>query len=183
MTNLWDVWRRQDAGTRRIAWVGAAVFLLDQATKFAVERTIPYGFDRVVIDGFFNLVHWGNTGSAWSMFRNNNYPLAAVSGTAMVMLWVFRSKFEAERRGGQFALGFLFGGIVGNLLDRLLPSRRHVVDFLYFHVYPRGGGELGFPAFNVADSAICAGVGLLLWLSWSPAPRSAGGGGAKASAT
>jgi len=63
---------------------------------------------------------------------------------------------------GQVALGLLFGGTLGNLIDRLLPSRRHVVDFLYFHVHPRAGGEAGFPAFNVADVAICTGVGLML---------------------
>jgi signal peptidase II len=60
----------------------------------------------------------------------------------------------------------LFGGILGNLTDRLLPSRRHVIDFLYFYVNRRGGGEVGFPAFNVADSAICVAVGLLFLLSW-----------------
>ena len=65
----------------------------------------------------------------------------------------------------------------GNLIDRLIPSRRHVVDFLYFHLHPRGGGEAGFPAFNVADVAICTGVGLMLLLGFvmhetPPAPAS-----------
>jgi signal peptidase II len=63
-------------------------------------------------------------------------------------------------------LGLIFGGICGNLFDRLLPSRRHVIDFLYFYVIRRDGDEAGFPAFNVADSAICIGVGLLFLLSW-----------------
>ena len=68
-------------------------------------------------------------------------------------------------------MGLLLGGIAGNLLDRVLPQRQHVIDFLYFHIHPRGGGELGFPAFNVADSAICIGVGLLIVLSWSVPPN------------
>ena len=67
---------------------------------------------------------------------------------------------------GQISLGLIFGGIVGNLIDRLLPSRQHVIDFLYFYVVRRDGSEAGFPAFNVADSAICIGVGLLFVLSW-----------------
>jgi signal peptidase II len=78
---------------------------------------------------------------------------------------------------GQVALGLLFGGTLGNLIDRLLPSRRHVVDFLYFHVHPRAGGEAGFPAFNVADMAICTGVGLMLlmgFLGQGGEPGSAG---------
>jgi signal peptidase II len=62
------------------------------------------------------------------------------------------------------SLGLIFGGIVGNLIDRLRVG--HVVDFLYFYLYRRDGHVAGFPAFNVADSAICVGVGLLFLLSW-----------------
>jgi len=58
----------------------------------------------------------------------------------------------------------IFGGIAGNLVDRF--THKHVVDFLYFYLVQRGGGEIGFPAFNVADTAICTGVGLLFLLSW-----------------
>ena len=59
---------------------------------------------------------------------------------------------------------FRIGGIAGNLVDRF--THRHVVDFIYFYIARRGGGEIGFPAFNVADSAICTGVALLFLLSW-----------------
>jgi lipoprotein signal peptidase len=58
----------------------------------------------------------------------------------------------------------MFGGIIGNILDRIRHD--HVVDFLYFYLQRRSGQEIGFPAFNVADSAICVGVGLLFVLSW-----------------
>ncbi len=157
----------------RILSLGAIILALDQLTKWIVERTLPYGSERIVIDGFFNLVHWGNTGSAWSMFRGNNLALAAVSAIALVLLWVFRSRFDSGRITGQMALGLLFGGISGNLLDRLVPSRQHVVDFLYFHLHSRGGHEMGFPAFNVADSAICTGVGFLILLSLLERPNTA----------
>jgi len=53
---------------------------------------------------------------------------------------------------------------VGNLIDRLRV--KHVIDFLYFYLQQRGGSEIGFPAFNVADSAICTGVGLIFLLTW-----------------
>jgi signal peptidase II len=52
---------------------------------------------------------------------------------------------------------------MGNLVDRL--ARQHVIDFLYFYIQPRGGNEIGFPAFNVADTAICTGVGLIFLLT------------------
>ncbi|MEN9675534.1 MAG: hypothetical protein RIS76_1430, partial [Verrucomicrobiota bacterium] len=51
------------------------------------------------------------------------------------------------------------------------PTRNHVIDFLRFYLQPRGGGEVGFPAFNVADMAICTGVGLLILLSWQNDPQ------------
>jgi lipoprotein signal peptidase len=54
-----------------------------------------------------------------------------------------------------------------------MPSRRHVIDFLYFYVIRRDETEAGFPAFNVADSAICIGVGLLFILSWRMSSASA----------
>jgi len=65
---------------------------------------------------------------------------------------------------GQISLGLIFGGIAGNLVDRF--AHGHVIDFLRFYVNRRGAGEIGFPAFNVADTAICTGVGLLFLLSW-----------------
>jgi signal peptidase II len=70
-------------------------------------------------------------------------------------------------------LGLIFGGIAGNLVDRLIY--RHVIDFLRFYLIRRSGEELGFPAFNVADSAICIGVGLLVLLSWKRERENADG--------
>lgn len=158
-------------GSQRIGVIALAFFLADQLSKFVVLKVLDLHDERVVLEGFFKFVHWGNTGAAWSMFRHNNGMLAVVSAIAMVALWIFRRHFEAHRPLGQVALGLLFGGISGNLLDRVLPSRQHVIDFLYFYVSPRGGGEIGFPAFNIADSAICTGVGLLILLSWRAEAR------------
>ena len=154
------------AANRRIIWIAAVVFLADQSTKLVVLWLLGPLEERPVIDGFFKFVHWQNTGAAFSMFHQKNGGLAVISTVAMAALWFFRRHFEAHRTAGQVALGLLFGGIAGNLLDRLLPGRRHVIDFIRFYLEPRGGGEIGFPAFNVADTAICTGVGLLILLSW-----------------
>lgn len=162
--------RRLTTPNERMGWIAASVLLADQLSKLAVLNLLGPNEERRVLDGFFKFVHWQNTGAAFSMFRHNNGALAVVSVVALIALWIFRRHFEAHRVAGQIALGLLFGGIVGNLVDRVLPSRRHVIDFLYFHLHPRGGGELGFPAFNLADSAICIGVGLLIVLSWHARP-------------
>lgn len=150
---------------RRIAIFAAAVFAADQSTKSAVLEYLRYADEKIVIPGFFKFVHWVNTGAAWSLFTGNNGILAAVALIALVALYFARHHFGAGTRAGQLALGLIFGGICGNLLDRLLPSRQHVVDFLYFFINT-GGREHGFPAFNIADSAICTGVGLLFILNW-----------------
>ena len=150
---------------RRIALVAAAVFAADQLSKSAVLKYLGYADEKIVIPGCFKFVHWVNTGAAWSLFSGNNGILAAVALAALIALYFARHHFGAGTRLGQLALGLIFGGITGNLLDRLLPSRQHVVDFLYFFL-TSGGKEHGFPAFNIADSAICTGVGLIFLLNW-----------------
>ncbi|MDR3459275.1 MAG: signal peptidase II [Verrucomicrobiae bacterium] len=156
-----------NAATRRIFALAAAVFVLDQVTKWLVLRNIYEGDEHVIIPGFFNLAHRVNTGAAWSMFTGNNAVLAAVAITALVVLFLTRRHFNADRLIGQFAFGLIFGGIIGNLTDRLLPGRHAVVDFLHFYMQRRGSSEpLDFPAFNVADSAICTGVALILLINW-----------------
>jgi signal peptidase II len=116
------------------------------------------------VEGFFKFVHWGNTGAAWSLFRDNNKLLAVVAVVALIVLFLGRHHFDSRSLWGQLALGFIFGGITGNLIDRIRVG--HVIDFLYFYLQQRGGNEIGFPAFNVADSAICTGVGLIFLLTW-----------------
>lgn len=151
---------------RRIASVALAVLALDQFTKWLVLRLLPPFQEKVIIDGFFKFVHWGNTGAAWSLFRGNNNALALIALVALVALFLTRHHFNSETFPGQIAFGLIFGGIAGNLTDRLLPGRHEVIDFIYFYLQQRGGGEIGFPAFNIADSAICTGVALIFLITW-----------------
>lgn len=149
---------------------------MDQVTKLAVVHGLgmQLNTERVMVPGFFRLVHWANTGAAWSMFNGHNMRLAIVAFVALLALIWKRHHFDVDRIPGQVALGLILGGITGNLLDRLRVG--HVVDFLYFYLERRGAApgsaesEAGFPAFNVADSAICIGVGILFWLSLQDKP-------------
>ncbi len=155
----------KSARNLRIAALALAVLALDQLTKVILLHFLPaIGDEKAVLAGFFKLVHWGNTGAAWSIFRGNNGILTLVSLAALFILFYTRHHFSVHTLGGQFSLGLIFGGILGNLMDRVRVG--HVIDFLYFYVVRRDGGEVGFPAFNLADSAICLGVGLLVILSW-----------------
>jgi signal peptidase II len=149
---------------RRIALIAVLVIALDQLTKLLVLRFLAREEHKVVIEGFFKFVHWTNTGAAWSLFRGNNELLAGVALVALLVLFLSRHHFDSRTLLSQIAFGLIFGGIVGNLIDRLWVG--HVIDFIYFYIQPRGGQEIGFPAFNVADSAICTGVGLVFLITW-----------------
>ena len=171
---------RQLGPTRRMALIALSVLVLDQITKAIVLRHLGYAQEEVVLEGFFKFVHWGNTGAAWSLFHQfsgSNELLAIFALVALLVLFLARHHFDAHTLPGQLSLGLIFGGIAGNLVDRF--ARGHVIDFLYFYIRRRGGEEIGFPAFNLADGAICIGVGLLFLLSWQreepPAPAGAGG--------
>jgi signal peptidase II len=152
---------------RQIARIAGIVFFLDQFTKLVVLKNLGYAQEKILLPGFFKFVHVGNTGAAWSMFRGNNAILAVVALAALVALFMARRHFGAGTLAGQVALGLVFGGIAGNFLDRVLPTRNHVIDFIYFFLNRADGSERwSFPAFNIADSAICIGVGLILLLNW-----------------
>jgi signal peptidase II len=157
---------------QRIAALALCVVVCDQITKWFVLRDIYRDDEITVIPGFFNLTYRVNTGAAWSMFTGNNAVLATVALAALVVLYRARHHFNANRLAGQFAFGLIFGGIIGNLTDRLLPGRHAVVDFLHFYMARRGTGDVyDFPAFNVADSAICTGVALIFLLNWQEEPK------------
>ena len=133
--------------------VAILVVLLDQATKEWVRGAFSLHESLPVVPGFFHLTYIRNTGAAWGMFSGQNLALAVLAFAMLVALVLFRRQFLPPGRVHRVALGLLCGGIVGNLFDRLRLD--YVVDFLdFFH---RGWH---FPAFNVADSAICVGVGI-----------------------
>ena len=127
----------------RIAGLALAVFALDQLTKWMVLRSLRPWDEHVIIPGFFKFVLWGNTGAAWSLFRGDNAMLIFVALLAFVALFLTRHHFDSHTLMGQVAFGLIFGGIAGNLFDRVV--RQEVVDFIRFYIQQRNGSEIGFP--------------------------------------
>ncbi len=150
--------------TKRLLLVAGVILVFDQISKAAVVRSLGYGEQQVVLDGFFKIVCWRNTGAAWSLFSGSNRILAVVAALALGGLFLYRHHFDFHTTTGQMGLGLMMGGILGNLVDRV--CFHYVRDFLYFYVHTRGSGDVGFPAFNVADAAICSGVFLVFWTAW-----------------
>ena len=141
-----------------LATVTVPLYLLDQASKIAVFRRLPYGDGFSVIPGFFDLVHWHNTGAAFSMFSNSNGFFIALSAVALVVLAGLAARGVFREPMSRLAWALLMAGILGNLTDRLWHG--FVVDFLLFDLHVPFAHP--WPAFNVADSCICVATGLFL---------------------
>lgn len=145
----------------QLLWVLALViFVLDQVTKIWINARMPLGTygppgSIVVIEGFFNLVHVGNTGAAWSMFAGKSTFLALLAVVTLGAIYIWRRELGLGLWIVQLSFGLLCGGIAGNLVDRMVHG--HVIDFLDFHF-----GSYIYPTFNVADSGICVGVAIYL---------------------
>ena len=131
------------------------ITLVDQLTKYLVWRNMLVGEAKVVVPGLFSLRFVQNTGAAWGMLSGFGSWLVLLSVLMLILILAFRKAFLADTLVHRIALGLMIAGIVGNLVDRIRLG--YVVDFLDFYL-----GQHHFPAFNVADSAICVGVGLYL---------------------
>jgi len=153
------------SGAARTGWHGLAVVAFgvlaaDQATKYAVERFTSVGSTRVLLPGFLNLVHSTNPGVAFGLLADSPAPwLAPVLILFSVSVIVLLAWLLATGRGGgvlgQWGLALILGGAAGNVLDRVM--RHSVTDFIDFYV-----GSHHWYTFNVADSAIVMGAGLVL---------------------
>jgi signal peptidase II len=153
---------------RRLWIVATLVFAADQVTKAMIADRLPFGcygpgMHLEVFPGLLNLVHVGNTGAAWSMFSGMSLWLGLLALGTLVAMFIWRHSLGLHHAAVQPAFGLLSGGILGNLVDRLVHG--HVIDFLDFHF-----GSYTYPTFNVADSGICVGVfWYVLWSLKQPA--------------
>ena len=138
-----------------------SVLALDLATKIAIDANLSYA-DRIpVIPGFFYITHVRNTGAAFGLFSDapQLYRMTffiSISLVAVGIIISFYRKLSPGDRLAALALALILGGAIGNLIDRIF--RQEVIDFLHFRLW-RG---YSWPDFNVADSAIVVGVGILV---------------------
>jgi signal peptidase II len=140
--------------------IAMIVVVLDRWTKHVVALRISLYSHIQVIPGFFRLTHTENTGAAFSMFADSPSPwktamLVTFSVIALVVVSVLLWKNSPTHIVTGIGLSLIMGGAIGNLWDRLRSGR--VVDFLLFYVK-----RYEWPVFNLADSAIVVGAGLLI---------------------
>jgi signal peptidase II len=144
---------------RSAAIVALSVVVADQVTKAAVQYAIPE-HALIPLAPFLAFTFVWNTGAAFSLFANTpawlRLPIfVGITAAAIGLLVSFVRRLPDDARAARLAVGLILGGAVGNLVCRLRYGR--VVDFVYLH-----WGELYWPAFNVADSAITIGVAVVL---------------------
>jgi len=130
------------------------VFLLDQITKLIAVNNLPLHSSTAVIHNVFHLTLVQNTGIAFGIFNEHGQVLSWLISLCMVVLLIVSRSFYRTPAIQQAAFGIIFGGALGNWLDRMRLG--FVVDFLDFRVWP---------VFNVADSCITAGIFLFLWIN------------------
>ncbi len=145
--------------------LAALVILADQLSKARVAQTLAGAGDSIPVTGYFNVVLAYNRGAAFSFlsqagdWQGTLFLVIGLCASA-VLLWLLAT--HPQRRLFAAGIGLILGGALGNVIDRIRLG--HVVDFLDFHwswlglLFP--GGH--FPAFNLADSAICGGAALLI---------------------
>lgn len=143
---------------RKWLTLALVIVLADQIVKYVIVQKFAL-HESLYVTSFFNLVYVRNTGAAFSLFADaggwQRYFFVAVAVIASVwVVWLLKK--HPDEKLFCLALGMILGGAIGNLIDRVLFGS--VVDFVQVHY-----AGYYFPAFNVADSAITAGAGLMIW--------------------
>ncbi|MBU8910432.1 MAG: signal peptidase II [Desulfobacterales bacterium] len=145
----------------RLILVSGFVVFADQITKYMIKINLALYDNIIVIEKFFNITHILNPGGAFGFFASQSPEIRKFiflfmsSVIALFVLWFYK-KCAADFVFLSYGLALIFGGAVGNLIDRFRYGK--VVDFLDFYV-----GSVHWPAFNIADSAISIGMGILIY--------------------
>jgi signal peptidase II len=137
--------------------VSTIVLGIDQATKIFIDRAMDLHASITVVENFFNITYLRNKGAAFGILAHSSYRLpffVLVSLVAIAVIIVVFYRLRPDQKFTAFPLALIFSGAVGNLIDRIRLGE--VIDFLDAHWYSHH-----WPAFNIADSAICIGVFLL----------------------
>ena len=142
-------------------WISLVVLVLDQITKQAITANFQYGESKTIFS-WFNLVLAHNTGAAFSFLAGasgwqREFFIVVTITISCVLVWMLKN--NRENRMLSIALALVIGGAFGNLYDRVMHG--YVIDFVQWHA-----AGYFWPAFNVADSAICVGAGLLIFDSF-----------------
>ncbi len=151
-------------------WIGTAVIILDQLTKWKIEAVMPlYSSIQPYpnLHPYFELFHTTNTGTAFGLFPQAKWIFTLLAALVALAIVYINYQLPAQSMKLRLALGLLFGGGMGNFIDRMRIG--HVTDFVHVNLRPLlhpliDIPILDWPVFNVADMAISAGIGILIYI-------------------
>ncbi|WP_442599430.1 signal peptidase II [Neobacillus sp. D3-1R] len=131
------------------------VIILDQVTKWLVEKKMIFGESITIIENFLYITSHRNRGAAWGILQGQMWFFYLITVIVIIGIIYYIQKAAKGKILLGIALGLMLGGAIGNFIDRVI--RKEVVDFINTYIF-----SYDFPVFNVADSALVVGVGLLM---------------------
>ncbi|WP_417900613.1 signal peptidase II [Bacillus haimaensis] len=134
------------------------IIIVDQVTKYLVVQYMELGENIPIIENFLYLSSHRNQGAAWGILQGQMYFFYIITMGVVIGLIIYLQKLPNDQKWMKLALSLMLGGAVGNFIDRLL--HQEVIDFINTFIF-----SYDFPIFNVADSALVIGVGIILVLT------------------
>lgn len=139
---------------KKILIISTITLIIDQLSKNLIDAYILLNESINIIPNIFNITNVNNYGAAWSLFNNKTYFLIGITLVVLIMLIRYVNTFKENTRN-IISFGLLFGGIMGNLIDRLFLG--YVRDFISINIF-----SYNFPVFNISDISIVIGTLLLI---------------------
>lgn len=134
--------------------IGLIIFIIDILTKYYFENHFVINESKIIIDNFFSLHLVHNSGASWSILSGNTWILVILSFICLIFILKYMNDFK-NTLWNTISFGFLLGGLLGNLFDRI--TKKYVIDFLSFKIF-----NYNFPVFNMADIFIVSGVIMII---------------------
>lgn len=137
--------------------ISSLIILLDQIVKLLITHNLVVGESIKIINNFFYITYVNNSGAAWSILTGNRILLIVITLLVLFIIYKYLIKDKKLQKIEQIIYGLLVGGVIGNLIDRVV--RGYVIDYLDFYIF-----NYDYPIFNIADAAIVIAVVLLIYL-------------------
>ena len=140
---------------KKVLIFSSILFLIDQISKIILDKVLVLGESHTIFEKFLYITKAYNDGVSFSMLTGKRFLVILISIAVMIFLFFYMKKFK-ESKKNIIAFSLVFGGLFGNLLDRLIHG--YVIDFIDFYIF-----NYNYPIFNFADSFICIGILIILY--------------------
>ncbi|WP_242222059.1 signal peptidase II [Bacillus cereus group sp. BfR-BA-01380] len=131
------------------------VIAIDQVSKWIIVKEMELGESIPIIDNVLYITSHRNRGAAWGILEDKMWFFYVITVIFVIFILFYMKKYAKTDKLLGISLGLILGGAIGNFIDRVV--RKEVVDFIHTYIF-----SYNFPVFNVADSALCVGVALII---------------------